>query len=57
MTKYLIQISETQRLALVEALMRLGHGIDEEDADLEPMLRALPEDEATDPGTIHDFTA
>jgi hypothetical protein len=58
-SKYLIQISEAQRLALVQAFMALGHviSLDEECDDLEAMLRALPDDEFLDPGTIHDFTA
>jgi hypothetical protein len=57
--KYTIQISENQRLTLVQAFMALGHvvSLDEECDDLEAMLRSLPEDEASDPGTIHDFTA
>jgi hypothetical protein len=55
----MIQISENQRLTLVQAFMALGHvvSLDEECDDLEAMLRSLPEDEASDPGCIHDFTA
>lgn len=56
--KYTIVIDETQRLAMLQAFMTLGHVIStDEDIDiLESMLRQIEIDETDDPGTIHDFT-
>jgi len=56
--KHQIIISEDQRDILYRVLKRWNVDFDgaEESQMLEMMLETLPQDEAEDPGCIHDFT-
>lgn len=56
--KYTIIVNEEQRNTMYAALRGFnaefpGHETSEE---LEGMLECLPQDEAEDPGCVHDFT-